>query len=129
MDLLGATRTVDLLGFAWFCTKGYGNVLVRSAGVATGQTHQCASKFDMGLYRAWVTACPPKTLSTRLGPGFFSLGVLRVATLHFHFFPDKEAMENACESAKNLSLDEAAQAAIQGEPNDVLPRTHAFVSG
>ena len=27
--------------------------------MATGQTHQCASKFDMGLYRAWVTACPP----------------------------------------------------------------------
>ena len=90
MDLLGAAQTVDLLGFAWFCTKSYGKVLVRSAGVATGQTHQCASKFDMGLYRAWVTACPQKTCSTHLGLGFFSLGVLRVATLHFHFFPDKD---------------------------------------
>ena len=41
----------------------YGKVLLGSVGVATAQTHQCASKFHIGLYRACITACPlPKSV-------------------------------------------------------------------
>ena len=54
--------------------------------LATG--HQCASKFDMGLCRARPPP-PPR---------------------------QGQAIENACESAQNLSFDEAAQATIQEEP-------------
>ena len=88
-------------GLAWFRTKGYRKVLLGSLGVVTG--HQCASKFDMGLYRA----CP-QTKRVRH---------VRV-TRHFHFFPRQgQAMESACGSAQNLSFDEAAQATSKKNQN------------
>ena len=75
--------------------------------LATG--HQCASKFDMGLCRARPPPPPPPKKRVRH---------VRVSgDPPLPFLPRQgQAIENACESAQNLSFDEAAQPTIQEEP-------------
>ena len=79
-------RGMDLLGFGWFRTKGYGKVLLRSVGVGYG------SSVCIQIRHGSLPSAPPPP--PRQG----------------------QAIENACESAQNLSFDEAAQATIQEEP-------------
>ena len=83
--------------------------------------HQCASKFDMGLNRAWVTACPPPPKKKRVRH-------VRV-TRHFHFFPDKDkpwkTHSRAHKTSPSMKLRRQPSKKNQ---NDVSPRTHGFVS-
>ena len=71
---------MDLLGFGWFRTKGYGKVLLRSVGVGYGSS--VCIKIRLGSLPCAPPPPPPKKNA------FDTSGCL--VTRHFHFFPDKD---------------------------------------
>ena len=69
---------MDLLGFGWFRTKGYGKVLLRSVGVGYG------SSVCIQIRHGSLLSAPPPPQKN----AFDTSGCL--VTRHFHFFPDKD---------------------------------------